>query len=270
MKFSINGCFAQKKLMVLPSNTLNYVSETSETSETSNFLTSNFLTNQIKKGSINNFKNEESLIFSDCTASFDNKNIILKGRLGSVKIEFNRALIEYKNKIITDPTNNKLLRNQVELRINKNLISPQNLALLHRLIKGINVGYRRKLYQSGVWTILDSSSTKSAIQFKLGYSHLSEFKLPIVGAGSSQGFNFIKTSELIKKSPIVLYRSRREGQFRIINLYSLCYSSVTETAKKLRLLKPADPYRLNGFRYALFPKYGHRASNIKMKVGKKK
>jgi len=124
------------------------------------------------------------------------------------------------------------------LEINEKLITKQNIRLLKHLNNGLITGYRKRLYQSGVWTIM--KKINNIMAFKLGFSHITNFKIP----------------------DNVLIRSRSRAQFRTIDIYSLSYQLVADTAAQLLKLRKADVYRLNGFRYA--------QSRIQLKVGKKK
>ncbi len=163
------------------------------------------------------------------------KIISLQGPLGKVHIFLGPR---YKNHGL----------NYIEL--NTRYITQQNIRLLKHLNNGLIVGFRKRIYQSGIWTLMKKIH-KNVLSFKLGFSHQSLFKIP----------NHL------------LFRSKRVGQFRTINLYSISYQLVADTAAhliRLRNAKATDVYRLNGFRYALPRIFGPRATNIRIKVGKKK
>jgi ribosomal protein L6P/L9E len=163
----------------------------------------------------------------------------LKGPLGKVKIFLGPR---YKRHTIGTEGDGP------NLTLNTNYISKQFIKQLQHLNTGLIVGFRKSLHQRGVWTIM-KKVRRNLLSFKLGFSHLSLFKVP---------------NHLI-------FRSRRPSrQFRTINLYSISYQLVADTAAHLLRLRKADVYRLNGFRYALPRLFGPRATNIKLKVGKKK
>jgi ribosomal protein L6P/L9E len=174
------------------------------------------------------------------------KTVKISGPLGAVKVYLGPRFVGLsKNEDATSKRYNCLV-------LNEKYISKQNIRLLKRLNFGLTVGYRKRIYQSGVWTIMKKLNPKKIKNklylFKLGFSHPTIVKIP---------------NHLI-------FRSRREGQFRTINLYSISYQLVRDSAAQLIQLRKADVYRLNGFRYALPRRFGPRATNIRLKVGKKK
>lgn len=120
---------------------------------------------------------------------------------------------------------------------------PTIIGRIKQLEVGLIRGYRTKLYQSGVWTIMKKMRLKTGergMKYQLGYSHGIYYKM-------EQG---------------VLYKSRRDGQLRKYNIFSVSLDSLGHVRRTLVQLKPADPYRLNGFRYA--------TDKMILKIGKKK
>ena len=137
------------------------------------------------------------------------KEIIFEGPLGKIKVFVGNHIKTINNNEITF----------------ENLI-PQTIAILKHLNRGLIVGYSKRIFHSGVWTIMKKPSLNTRL-FQLGYSHPTIFNIP----------------------NSVLFHSKRDGQFRTINLFSISYQDLTDTAAKLVRLKPADPYKLSGFRY---------------------
>ena len=223
---------------------------------------------------IKTFKFSSQIFIKKCIKlnEFSNQNEILKneiyfiGPLGKIKIQLNNAYITHTKHSLT---------------INIQYLTSQEISWIKHLNIGLIAGFRKKLFQSGIWTIMKKShhwSIQNFIQsnfikehkikkkqitklkFKLGLSYLTPFTIP----------------------KYLLFHSKRSGQFRTINLFSILYQLVTDTAAKFIKLKRADPYRLNGFRYALSPIYiltgiapqhnlasGSKATNIKIKTAKK-
>lgn len=183
--------------------------------------------------------NAKTIFFHQCICHKVDNYFFIKGHLGTVKIFLNPiAYISHTYNSLT---------------INSNQFSPQSLALLQRIQKGISVGFSQRIFHSGVWTIMQRN--RQQIQFHLGFVNPINFNLP----------------------KHVLFKSRREGQFRTINLLSISYPLLKDTAANLVKLQPADPYRLNGFRYALSSAlegtYVSQKTSLigtKTKIGKKK
>jgi ribosomal protein L6P/L9E len=186
-------------------------------------------------------QNIETIIFNKLIKI--NNDLSIEGPLGKVSLNLKNSYISH-----TENT----------LKLCKNKISTENLALIKHLNIGLVVGFRKKIYQSGIWTVM--SRMNSLLKFKLGLSHPTYFKIP----------------------QHILFHSKKDGQFRTINLFSISYKLIADLGMKLIKLKPADVYRLNGFRYSLLPIYcitqlatqttlarDWRATKIKTKIGKR-
>jgi len=135
--------------------------------------------------------------------------LIFEGPLGKIKVFVGNQLKQINDKKITF----------------ENLL-PQTIAMLKHINRGLTVGFSKRIFHSGVWTIMKKPSSNIRL-FQLGYSHPTIFNIP----------------------NDILFHSKRDGQFRTINLFSISYQQLTDTAAKLVRLKPADPYKLSGFRY---------------------
>ena len=94
-------------------------------------------------------------------------------------------------------------------------------ALVANLVKGVTVGFERKLELNGVGYSAQIAGNK--IKFNLGFSHPVEFILP-------EG-----VSAIIEKNLITFSGADKQA--------------VGQVAAKIRKLRKADPYKLKGFKY---------------------
>jgi large subunit ribosomal protein L6 len=153
---------------------------------------------------------------SGVTVECQNGEIIVKGSKGELKQDYDkRIVITVKDSQVSIENNSKLK----ELKAKHGLYR----ALIANMILGVSEGFEKDLELVGVGYRVQLNGNKLALS--LGYSHSIDFEAP-------EGVKF-----------------EVDGQTKI-KVYGISKQAVGQVAANIRELRPPEPYKGKGVKYA--------------------
>jgi|TARA_B110000914_G_scaffold224911_1_gene244081 large subunit ribosomal protein L6 len=153
------------------------------------------------------------------SVNLDGNCINVKGKLGELSQDFNPLIsIEIKDNLISFSRSN----DQKESRSMHGLYR----ALVYNMIKGVSVGYTKKLEFIGVgYRAIVSGQT---LDFSVGFSHNIAMQIP---------------------QEIKVIAETDKGKAPIVTLTSYNKQLLGAVASKIRSFRPPEPYKGKGIRY---------------------
>jgi large subunit ribosomal protein L6 len=149
------------------------------------------------------------------SVNIDGKNVSVKGPKGQLQRTFTGVRFEQVDNTI-------VVYSSLETKHGKALHG-LGRALLQNMVTGVSVGYKKELKVVGVGYRIDLSG--STLTLQVGYSHQVKFNLPTGVKGDVQG----QTA---------------------LTLESIDKQLVGEVAAQIRSIRPPEPYKGKGIRYA--------------------